>query len=77
MFPCAQIISIRKRYIPLYKQCVAAGQLGGNDALWELDAQLPEKTIVLFRTMALAVRLHARAHKQVAAALLTMLIVSW
>lgn len=53
---CAQIISIRKRYIPLYKQCVAAGQLGGNEAVWDLDKQLPEKTIVLFRTIALAVR---------------------
>ena len=46
----------RKRYVPLYIQCLHDNQQGGDGEIAQMDKQLPEATILVFRRLA-----HAKA----------------
>ena len=50
-----QVMQARKRYVPLYIECLHNNQQGGDDQIAELDKELPEVTILVFRRLA-----HAR-----------------
>lgn len=43
---------LRKLYVPAYVRCIQAKQIGGDAAIADMDAKLPEGTILLFRRMA-------------------------
>lgn len=48
----AQIMRMRKSYVPLYIQCLQDNKQGGNDEIADMDRQLPEVTILVFRRLA-------------------------
>lgn len=40
---------IRRKYVPLYVECLEAGKVGGNEKIEEMDNSLEEATILVFR----------------------------
>ncbi len=51
-----QVVSLRKKYVPAYVECLHNNNMGGDAGIEEMDAQLPEHTILVFRRLA-----HAKA----------------
>jgi hypothetical protein len=50
---CAmQAIELRKTYIQQYVTCLQEEKMGGDEAIQEMDAQLNEPTILVFRKLA-------------------------
>lgn len=47
-----QVCSLRKQYVPMYITCLQNGQMGGDKQIEEMDAQLPEPSIKVFRRLA-------------------------
>ena len=47
-----QVCSLRKKYVPMYINCLQNGQMGGDKEIEEMDAQLPEPSIKVFRRLA-------------------------
>lgn len=52
---------LRKEYVPAYVKCLHANEMGGNDEIAAMDADLPEQTILVFRRLAHA-KVHNTAH---------------
>ena len=47
-----QVCHLRKQYVPMYITCLQNGEMGGNSEIEEMDAQLPEPSIKVFRRLA-------------------------
>jgi len=53
-------VSLRKKYVPAYVECLHSNNMGGDAQIEKMDAQLPEHTILVFRRLA-----HAKASLRV------------
>ncbi|KAK9858457.1 hypothetical protein WJX84_002370 [Apatococcus fuscideae] len=53
------VCSLRKKYVPMYINCLQNGQMGGDKEIEEMDAQLPEPSIKVFRRLA-----HAKVEQE-------------
>lgn len=47
-----QAIELRKAYVIQYVGCLQNGKMGGDEKIQEMDAQLNEQTILVFRKLA-------------------------
>ena len=47
-----QVVTLRKKYVPAYIKCLQCNKLGGDTEIEEMDADLPEHTILIFRRLA-------------------------
>lgn len=47
-----QAIELRKAYVIQYVDCLQNGKMGGDENIQEMDAQLNEQTILVFRKLA-------------------------
>lgn len=56
-----QVVQARRRYVPLYVRCLQANMQGGDEEIHEMDSQLPEATILIFRRLAHAQASHQRS----------------
>ncbi|KAK9827173.1 hypothetical protein WJX74_009221 [Apatococcus lobatus] len=53
------VCSLRKQYVPMYIACLQNGQMGGDKEIEDMDAQLPEASIKVFRRLA-----HAKVEQE-------------
>lgn len=62
-----QAIELRKSYVQQYVSCLQDGKMGGDEKVQEMDAQLNEHTILVFRKLAHAkvLCLHGAHHHAV------------
>ncbi|KAK9815130.1 hypothetical protein WJX73_008307 [Symbiochloris irregularis] len=54
-----KVMQARKQYVPLYIDCLHNDQQGGDEQIAEMDKELPEVTILVFRRLA-----HARVERE-------------
>ena len=47
-----QAIELRKAYVSQYVNCLQEGKMGGDEKIWDMDAQLNEHTTLVFRKLA-------------------------
>ncbi|KAK9908805.1 hypothetical protein WJX75_003140 [Coccomyxa subellipsoidea] len=45
-------IELRKAYVSQYVNCLQEGKMGGDEKIWDMDAQLNEHTTLVFRKLA-------------------------
>lgn len=45
----SRLIKARMRYVPAYVDCLERGKVGGDETIKEMDKELEETTILVFR----------------------------